>query len=419
MMLFRVRDFCLLVSDTEAQAVEFLGDIKVELEDNEPLRQTFGIKKVLKSTETNVIVQFSDGEMFRITVKGSEQKVRGLKWRNRRPNLIVGDDLENDEIVMNPERREKFRKWFMKALVPCGSDDCMIRIVGTVLHLDSMLQRLLDNKTWSHLFFQAHNPDFSEILWPEQFPRTRLEAIRADYEEEGDLDGYAQEYLNRPIAEGNTYFRKDDFLDFIRDDSGPLIPPLVYYAAADFAISEKEKADYTAIMVAGMDPDGFLWVSDLRYGRWDSEQIIEELIAVQKAYTPEVFTFETEKIDKALGPFLERRMRQTGIYLNINKETPTKSKTQRGRSIQGMVKSRSVRFDKQASWYPELEGQLLTISDSGPRGKHDDYFDAFAYIGLTLDKYWEASTPQEEQDWQDESDWEDFHSMGRNGTTGY
>ena len=419
MMLFRVRDFALLVSDTEGQAVEFLGDIRAEVEENEALRQTFGIHKILKSTDTNLIVRFKDGALFRIIAKGSEQKVRGLKWRGRRPNLIIGDDLENDEIVMNPERREKFRKWFMNALVPCGSEDVLIRIVGTVLHLDSMLQRLLEDPNWKTRKFEAHNPDFSEILWAEQFSKERLLAIRARYEAQGDLDGYAQEYLNTPIAEGNTYFRKDDFLDFIRDKDGPLIPDLVYYAAADFAISTKEKADYTAIMVAGMSSEGELWVVDLRYGRWDSEEIIDELMATQKAWKPEVFTFETEKIDKAIGPFLHRRMQREATYLNIHLETPTKDKPQRGRSIQAMVKSRSVRFDKEAEWYPGLETQLLTMSSSGPRGKHDDFFDAFAYIGLTVDQYYEPPTPDELEEEQYQEAWETYHFNGRNGTTGY
>ena len=414
MVCFRVRDFVLVVSDTEGQAVEFLGDIKLELEDNEVLRQTFGIKRVLKSTDTNVICQFGDGEAFRITAKGSEQKVRGLKWRGRRPNLIVCDDLENDEIVMNPERREKFRRWFMNALLPCGSDDCLVRVVGTILHLDAMLQRLLDDPNWISRVFAAHNDDFSEILWREKFPKERLLAIQAQFAAQGDLEGYYQEYLNRPIAPTSQYFRKDDFLEFPSE-----IPELIYYASADFAISEKEKSDSTAIMVAGMDALGFLWVVDLRHGRWDSEQIIDELLMVQKAYDPVVFTFETEKIDKALGPFLDRRMRETGVFLNIITKTPTKSKIARGRSIQGMVKSRSVYFDKDASWYPALENQLLTVSETGVRGKHDDFFDAFAYIGLTVAEYYEAQSAKELEDEEYEEAFEQHHSMGRNGTTGY
>ena len=102
-MCFRVKSFCLLVSDTESQAVEFLGDIRAELEENEALRATFGIKLIVKSNDTNVIVMMNDGHKFRIIAKGSEQKIRGIKWLGKRPDLIVGDDLENDEIVMNPE----------------------------------------------------------------------------------------------------------------------------------------------------------------------------------------------------------------------------------------------------------------------------------------------------------------------------
>ena len=41
-------------------------------------------------------------------------------------------------------------------------------------------------------------------------------------------------------------------MDFERDGEQVFLPNLEFYAAADFAISEKEKADYTVIMVAGM-----------------------------------------------------------------------------------------------------------------------------------------------------------------------
>ena len=84
-----------------------------------------------------------------------------------------------------------------------------------------------------------------------------------------------------------------------------------------------------------------------------------------------------------------------------------------------MVKARAVHFDKEASWYPDLESQLLTISDSGPRGAHDDYFDAFAYIGLTIDRYWEAQSDEEIEEEEYEEAFEAYHDMGRCSTTGY
>ena len=420
MVLFRIKSFCLLVSDTESQAAEFLGDIKAELIGNETLRKTFGIKRILKDTETNIIVQFEDGTLFRIVAKGSMQKVRGLKWRNKRPDLIVLDDIENDELVMNPERRDKFQKWFMNALMPCGSDTCWTRMVGTIIHLDSMLQRLIDAKSWKHLFYEAHNPDFSEILWEEQWPEERLRAKREEYLEQNNPEGYAQEYLNRPIAIENAFFNPAYFFDFEREKDGTWVKPnLEYYAAADFAISEKEKADYTAILVCGVDPTGIVYVVDARRFRGDADEIIRELLAVQKMWNPNVFTFETAKIDKAIGPSLEREMRRKRIYLNIIKMTPTQSKTMRARSIQALHKSGSIRYDKQAHWYPDFEAELLTVADSGPRGKHDDYLDAFAYVGLTIDQYYEAQSDEDIEDELYEEAFEDFSSMGRSAVTGY
>jgi len=420
MLLTRRKSFCLLVSGTEAQASEFLMSIKSELENNEALRVKYEIKDLTKDTETNIICLMNDGHEFRIQAKGSEQKVRGLKWGNQRPDLIVCDDLEEDEQVMSPERREKFRRWFMNALMPCGSDSCWVRVVGTILHLDSMLKRLIDDKTWKHLFYQAADGDFKTLLWPEKFSEERLREIRAGFEAQNNLDGWSQEYLNLPVATGNTYFNKDYFFDFERDDSGNWMKPrLEYFAAADFAISEREKADYTVIMVAGVDSDGYIHIVDVRRGRWDTEAIIEELISVQRMHNPHMFTFEDGQISKSLGPYLNKEALRLGVSMNVFLKTPVKSKTMRGRTMQGMVKSGRVRFDKEASWYPDLENELLTISDSGPRGAHDDQFDAFSYIGLAIEEYWEplSDEAREEEEWEEAYD--EHHDQGRCPSTGY
>ena len=130
-------------------------------------------------------------------------------------------------------------------------------------------------------------------------------------------------------------------------------------------------------------------------------------------------TFESGQISKAIEPYLVTELRRQNVYMNYIPKTPTKSKTMRGRAMQGMVKSGLVKFDKEASWYPDLESELLTISDSGPRGRNDDQFDAFSYIGLTIAEYFEAQSDEELEEEAFEQDWDDYHDQGRSGTTGY
>lgn len=429
-VLFRERDFVLLVSDTEGQAVQFLGDIKRELQENDELIQTFQVKKFIKDTESDIIVEFEGGDQFRIIAKGSEQKVRGLKWRNKRPNLIVGDDLENDEIVMNDDRRQKFRNWFFNALIPCGSDDCLIRIVGTILHMDAMLERLMppwggtttqtdgikywttENRAWLAIRYQAHNSDFSQILWPEKFPRERLERIRATYIEQGNAEGYSQEYLNYPIDEENAYFHRDDFLPIIDWEEY-----LEYYIGCDLAISEKDKTAYTVMVVVGVTSTGVLRVVDVRRFRGDSLEIIDELFSLQLRYRPELFIIEKENIARSIGPFLDAEMVKRHVYLNIDTPVPSQDKIKRARPIQARMRAGQVEFDTEAEWFPALVTEMTQF----PRGVYKDQVDALAHIGLALDKISNApsSGDLEDEYWEHEEDYSSLYDMTIDRYTGY
>jgi len=112
-------------------------------------------------------------------------------------------------------------------------------------------------------------------------------------------------------------------------------------------------------------------------------------------------------------------MMRRRVYLNINTIVPVKSKTTRGKSIQALHKMGAIRYDKMASWFPDFYAEMQTITDSGPRGKHDDMFDVFAYLGLTVDKFFEPQTDEEIEEDEYQEAFEAYNDMGRNETTGY
>jgi hypothetical protein len=181
--LFRVEQYIIIVGASEEMAIEHLGDIANELRENEDLIREFKIKGFLTEQKTDIILECQDGYQFRIMARGSEQKIRGKKWRGRRPGLIVGDDLEDDEQVENRDRRLKFSRWFYRACVQALRDRGKIRVHGTILHEDSLLAGLVKHRSWASLCFRAHAgfDDFSQILWPEKFSAERLRGIRQSF----------------------------------------------------------------------------------------------------------------------------------------------------------------------------------------------------------------------------------------------
>ena len=432
MIVFRQAKYILIVSDTTTQASQFLADIKKELLENEHMANLFKIQEFQKDTEDDVIGVCEDGYRFRIAAKGSEQKLRGLKWDHLRPDLIICDDLENDEIVMNKDRREKFKRWFYGALIPCKSRDGKIRVVGTILHEDSLLNNLMpktwdksthfsDLKTWStklgpwlSVKYKAHNPDFSAILWKERYNQEWFEEKRADFFNQGLADVYSQEYLNEPIDDSIAYFRKVDFRDMSNDDRERRVN---YYITADLAISESERADYSVFVVAGMDENRMLHIKNVIRDRLDGREIVDTLISLQKAYDPEMIGIEQMQISKSIGPFLREEMIKHNCFINIKPlEHRNKDKIARARSIQARIRAGAIRFDKSADWYADFEEELCKF----PRGRKDDQVDAFAYLGLMLDATVEAPTQQEIDDEEYQYELQQSGSAdGRSSWTGY
>lgn len=420
---FRFRDHVLVISDSEGQATAQVKEIKNEILENDRLRAAFGIIGLLKDTETEIIIQFNDGYQARVIAKGSEQRLRGMKWRNKRPNLLLGDDLEFDEIVMNPERLKKFKGWFFKQLIPACAKNALVRIVGTILSFDSLLMNLMTDDQWTTHLWSAHEAfdDFSNILWPEHWPEERLRELRQTMINQGQADAYSQEMLNRPLADGNTFFEEEDLIGIPDKDIDDWLNPdfsgrqLVFYASIDLAVSTRQTADLAVITIASLDSDNYLDVADVRKGRFGAEVFVEELFKVAETYDIEMFLVEAGAIEKSLMPFINAEMARRSKFLTFHPMVPSKDKLSRAQSIRARMRAKRVRFDKNADWYEYARMEMLHF----PRGKHDDFVDTMSQFGLALDTLITPPTEEdlEEEQWAREE--RESLSVGRNRVTGY
>lgn len=422
-VLFRTSDYVILIGSTEDKAAEQLSNISEELESNEDLRAEFGLVRFESQTKTDVIMVCDDGHRFRILARGAEQKIRGAMWKGKRPNLIVCDDMEDDEQVENKERRAKFRRWFFRAAKQALSKSGKIRVHGTVLHEDSLLSRLRKNKMWKFLFFKAHESysDFNNILWPERWTAQELRNRQIEFEEDGDSGGYSQEFLNTPLDNNESYLKVENFLPMGPDDYHS---EKVYLAAADFAVSKKDSANRTSFTCGGKDVQNIVHVVGQVVGRWDTQEWLDELFLFYKRWKPEVFYVENGQIWLSVYPFIVERMRTTNTWINFEPVQSIKDKATRGRSLQRRHKAGGMRFDKQASWYPGYQAELLTFTGVTD-AVLDDQFDSTALLSMGFDQ----QPTVDEEDFVSEDEWLERResqylrsggeNAGRSATTGY
>lgn len=439
-LLLRERRFVVIVSDTEEQSKLFLGSIWQTISQNDDLKALFGFEKFDKESATDLIIRFKDGHTCKILAKGSQQKLRGMTWGKQklRPDLIIGDDMENDEIVMNIDRRNAFKRWFLSALVPTLAKKGVIRLVGTILHMDSLLENFMpqawrkeDKATvtplrivasnvgsWYSAKYRAHPgmDDFSEVLWPEFKDAGWLKQEQQMYKRNGESDLWAQEMLNEPLDESNTLFQKADFSTL---DASDLERPVNYYITMDLATTKDNvKRDYTVFNVAAVDSDLRSQIRHIIKQRMDTVEIVDKILELQRIYRPVMFVVEKGAITNSVLPFLRVAMHEQNTFPILHMVANKVDKVQHSASIRGRMRAGFVKFDKNADWFPGLEQECIRF----PRDRHDDQVDTLALLGDVLNDLIPAYTEDEEREMEYHrfrAENEEFGETGQSPYTGY
>lgn len=421
-LLFRRSSYEILIGSTEENAAEQLSNIIEELRENDDLREEFGIVDLERDSQTDLIAVCDDGHRFRILARGAEQKIRGKMWNGKRPDLIVCDDMEDDEQVENKDRRAKFRRWFFRAAKQALSRNGRIRVHGTILHEDSLLSRLMKNKTWKHLYYKAHRgfDDFSDILWPAAWSEARLRARRQEFIEDHDSGGYSQEFLNDPQDNQDAYLRKQDFIAMSQEDRER---PKRLIAAADFAVSKADLANRTSFSIGGLCVQNLLHVIDMRVGRWDPTEWIEEMFLIEQRWHPEIFFVEDGVIWKAVQRMVYNAMQDKGVYMNLEPVPSIKDKATRGRTLQKRMRAGATRWDKDTDWYPGCEQEMLRFT-GGSQATLDDQFDSNSLLAIGAERLGKQESDDFEQ--EEELSIQEMNRLrrgagrdGRSAVTGY
>lgn len=409
--LFQAYPFQVKVSKKWDLACERIDAATQEIKTNKGLRTFFGIEAIERERQDDLIVRCKDGYRFRMYAMGMDQAIRGILWGTMRPRLILGDDMEDDELILNPEYRTKVMHKLNRVLLPMGGDTCKFLINGTILHQSAMLAKLLRMKGWESKRYEACDAEVSEesIIWKAKFPQRVLLDIREGFVESGDMAGFNMEYRNIAVDESTSFFRADDFIPMTDEDWKK---PKIYYVGGDLAYATNQMANWTVLYLAGLDSDGILHFIEERRGRWDGKQVIDEIYklealgkALQEYHQQEQvgvqeWYIESGAIKKSLDTALQLRMPTEG-YLNIAPDlTPTRDKAVRATPLQARMRAKGTRWNTKADWFAPALEEFLAFTQEGTRGDFDDRVDAAAWLGYGI-KRMTAPPNEEEIEWRE------------------
>ena len=227
--------FMVVVSKSEDAAKGLLGDIQAELEFNQRLIADFGAQKSDGDWQDG---QFVSKMGIAFIAKGRGQSPRGLRNREARPDYIVIDDLDDDELCRNERRVREMTEWVKSALF--GALDVgrgRFIMVGNLISKNSVLQNISETEGVTLSKIKAVDAQGNPV-WAEKWTKEDAEAMRL-------FMGYRlweKEMMHNPITEGGIF--KRDWIKYKQTLPLQKYDQLICYTDPSFKSSRKN--DYKA-----------------------------------------------------------------------------------------------------------------------------------------------------------------------------
>lgn len=406
-ILYGYKKYIMIISDSSEQAESFLSDISSELEDNQLIKKDFG-EQVGKTWNTSTLITSKD---IKIDAIGSGKKIRGRRHKNFRPDLIVLDDIENDENVNTLEQRKKLENWYYKAVSKAGDTPTDICYIGTLLHYDSLLAKVMENagytarkyqgviqfsnkkglwEEWekiynnleeekreenARVFFEFHKKEMLEntkVLWEEKADYYNLMITRLT---EG-VTSFNSEIQNEPIDPNSCLFNKEWFDFYNEVEVNFSSKDYLFFGAIDPSLGKNKKSDTSAIVVLAKNiVNGYLYVVEASIERRTPDTIITDTIEMHKRLMKEYkkgfckLGVETVQFQSFFKDILTKECLKENLYLNIEEIKSTTNKVARIESLQPYIKNKYLKFNARHK-------NLLEQLEYFPFGRYDDGADA-------------------------------------------
>lgn len=272
--------FVAAFADTFDQAVIHLRTFRQELAENALIRKDYGglvhttrnteMRKLLVDNESMLIT----ANAFVFAARGADTSSLGLKVGEKRPDLIILDDIEPHEGKYSLPSVKKRKHTLTEAILPLNELARVIWVGTTTRHgglahhlcelADGTLEASPDNewvheqgfraRRWPPIVLQDDGTERS--LWPAKWSLSYLNSIR-------HTRAYAKNFDNQPVNENGDYWSKEDIQRWTEvAGSSKLLRKQILVLDPDVN-DRAESSDWTGICVAGMASKDLVVIREL------------------------------------------------------------------------------------------------------------------------------------------------------------
>ncbi|NLD18829.1 MAG: phage terminase large subunit [Clostridiales bacterium] len=397
--LYSKSQFTLIISATEQIALPFLDMIKDELENNQLLLEDFGVRKGNRWNNNEIWIKGTNGIDACIMIRGIDGSLRGIHFKQYRPQLVLLDDLLKDDTAKSETKRETVKNTFTDVVIPIGTRDTNILVVGTVLHEEDLMADLLKGKIagvrsirksavtafsdrddlwgeWERIYnnlkddnriinaktyFESNQEamlDGTEILWDEYLDYYYLMCKKQSM---GDKSFY-KELQNDPRSTDDYIFQAISYWESLPDYND--LEVVMYI---DPAIKAGKRNDYSAITIlARHEKTGQMYVLDGSIYKLLPDDLFKVAIEKLDLFPVEKIGFEATQAQSYMKQKFEESLWNVSIYTPVEEINAKGQKHERIITLEPDVKRGFILFNSSNMAYNNQ------VKDYNKGAKHDD-----------------------------------------------
>ena len=384
------RDYIVLIKQNATLAAQKLLEIESEYLTNPALSSNLVEVKQKSASIFAVDVKDEYGVIHNVRIEayGKGSSIRGLSNIDRRPKICILDDPQDTEDARSDTVLDADWLWFLSDVMFLGQHT-RIFLIGNNLGEKCIIERVFNAA--DELNFKIRKiailNEKGKPNWPEKFPIAEIDKQRESFRRVGQIDVWMRERMCEATSAESRVFDKNDFIRYSYLYVDKIIKGHNIFVTVDPASSVNKSACYRAICVNAVSEQNMWTIVDIPYGRWKSDEFIDELFKVVVQWTPYLggvrrlpVGIEKGHFKQILEPFIYKEMQRRNVYFDIVpiEHASVGTKLERVKMLAPLFKAHTIQLPESSPWLAELETELMGVTKDGFKSLYLDLIDSLA-----------------------------------------